>query len=274
MIGFMSVKQKKPILKILTASVLFFVVTTNVFAFTVPDFITPLRNGSSRFEKRAGADIRSAISRFLNFSFGDSLGTKQTISPEDALRIRQQNDITTQAALPFSSDDISELNVNAPSLFKEQTQFRKDIFLQGDLSAQGRHIELGGGTLSASNVLYGLVAGEGIVLSGNLQRPTISSTQELWELANNILTPRTANLTVSLGGDLQLAGELQLSSSLRFNNNAILYVPSNNANAFLVATSTESKPLFSLNSEGTGAVSFGATSSRAYLTVAGDTDQH
>ena len=102
------------------------------FSRVVGDYIKPTfqtLNGSSRAERRAGADIRSAINRVLSFSFGESVSTGSSLSPEDAMRIRQKGDSGGESAIPFSSDDISGLNVNAPSLFKEQTQFQKNILI-------------------------------------------------------------------------------------------------------------------------------------------------
>src|SRR3989344_2283639 len=232
-------------------------------------------NGSSRTEVRAGADVRSAINRILLFSFGESVGTGSSLSPEDAIRIRQQNDSISENAIPFSSDDISELNVNAPSLFKEQTQFQKNILLQGDLTADGSHIELGGGTLSASNVLYGLLAGDGISIVGNTQRPTISATQQLWQLNDLILSPRLPDAIVSIPGELQLQDILRFSSdaSLFFGGRALNYISDDLRGAWTIATSTDAVPLVSLDSMGRGNISFGTTSPRAFVTVAGGEDQ-
>src|SRR3990167_3851587 len=248
------------------------------FTRSVGNYFKPILrtlNGSSRTEVRAGADVRSAINRILLFSFGESVGTGSSLSPEDAISIRQQNDSISENAIPFSSDDISELNVNAPSLFKEQTQFQKNILLQGDLTADGSHIELGGGTLSASNVLYGLLAGDGISIVGNTQRPTISATQQLWQLNDLILSPRLPDAIVSIPGELQLQDILRFSSdaSLFFGGRALNYISDDLRGAWTIATSTDAVPLVSLDIIGRGNISFGTTSPRAFVTVAGGEDQ-
>ena len=146
----MSKRTEKLILSFLAVSLLFFASINFVFAEissvsnstspfgfmyagfnTIKQYASPVIStlrGTSHTEQRAGADIRSAINRFLSFSFGGSFSGTSSLSPEEALRIRAQNDPNSENAIPFSSDTISELNVNAPSLFKEQTQFRKDIF--------------------------------------------------------------------------------------------------------------------------------------------------
>src|SRR3989344_3624889 len=252
-------------------------------------------SGSSRTEQRAGADIRSAINHILSFSFGDSVGTGGSLSPEEALRIRQQSDSVGENAVPFSSDDISELNVNAPSLFKEQTQFRKDIFLDGSLNALGGNVNLGSGNLTAGNVLYGLVAGDGISLSGTLQRPTIASL--FWRQENDRIRTRQENRSLELdnllfvsglgtstfAGSADIAGNLAVRNTLylqkglhfsgdvtlRHDGTATVLVPNELPNAWRIATSTiGNADLFSVSTNGSGSISFGTSSRSAFVSIA------
>ncbi|MEK7173510.1 MAG: hypothetical protein AAB710_00320, partial [Patescibacteria group bacterium] len=234
--------------------------------------------GTSRIEQKATADLRSSINKLLSFSlFGDSFRGR-TLSPEEALRIRQQNSASGEDALPFSTEE-AELNVNAESLFKEQTKFRKDILLQGDLFADGRRVELGAGTLTASNVLYSIVGGDGIVISGFSQRPTISATQQFWQLNDTVLSPQLTDAAVSIPGELRLDDILRFSNdaSLFFESSALLLfddaarleLADNLANALSISTSTNAMPLISLSSLNRGNISFGTSSSQAFVSVMG-----
>ncbi|TSC80200.1 MAG: hypothetical protein G01um101429_244, partial [Parcubacteria group bacterium Gr01-1014_29] len=259
--------------------------------------------GTSRIQDKASADIRSAIDRLLSFSFRDSV-SPMSLTPEEAARIRQKNNLTGENALPFVSDNATELNINAQSLFKEQTQFRKNILLQGNLLADGSRVELGTGTLTASNVLYGLTGGDGILISGGRQQPIISSS--LWVVADNTITTRTQDLSLALGGqlsvsgtgkslfagdidvtgtlttgeDLTVGGTLHLGTGLRFTKDVIIQhdasatmlVPDLLANAWRIATSPDTAtPLFSVSTANGGSAAFGTASPEAFVTIAAPT---
>ena len=268
------------------------------FSRAIGNYMKPILrtlNGSSHIEQRAGADIRSAVNRMLSFSFGESVSTGNSLSPEDAIRIRQKSDADSESAIPFSSDTVSELNVNAPSLFKEQTQFQKDIFLDGNINAEGGNVNLGLGTLTAGNVLYGLVAGDGISLSGIAQRPTISSlfwrreedrirTQEegLSLALDNLLFVSGAG-TSTFGGNADIAENLTVGNTLflkkglhfsgdvtlQHDGTATILIPNALPNAWRIATSTtDAANLFSVSTNGGGSVSFGTSTQSAFVSIA------
>lgn len=86
-----------------------------------------------------------------------------------------------------SADPQFVLNVNVPSFFKEQAEFLKNAVVKGSLivngeaifsqgiDTKGEDIDLGTGSLTASNVIYSLTGGNGITVS-NGQKPVITNS--------------------------------------------------------------------------------------------------
>ena len=97
-------------------------------------------------------------------------------TPEvDGQAIREKNALSSIAvALNRSTTTVS---INVPSTFE------REVVMRGIL--RGTDIDLGSGSIVASNVLYGLVEGEGITVEGDRQRPTISQT--FWARRGNII---------------------------------------------------------------------------------------
>ena len=101
-----------------------------------------------------------------------------------------------------SKVQIADLQVNGPAVFL------------GDIEAQGQNLNLGTGRITASNVLYGIEAGEGIRIAGQTQTPLITnidpgSAQEIFKnvkVGSNTITAssNTDTLTFEQGSGITL----------------------------------------------------------------------
>src|SRR3989344_5657569 len=240
------------------------------------------------------ADIRSAI-RSL---FSSSSNSTVTLSPEEAQRIREKNSqLETTTPTPTTAPNVS---VNGSSLFTQESQFRSGVRIQGtvrldgDLLAPGRKIDLGNGTITASNILYSLIAGDGIRITGG-QNATISSLY--WTQNGNAIVPLdlTSNLgigtttpaaTIGIGGNLYVSGAststfegtlrvlgalntgsiLLRNNAIKFSATSTILIP--NSSSFRVGTST-GREILSVSSAGRGRVSVGSTTSSALFSVFG-----
>ena len=101
--------------------------------------------------------------------------------------------------------------VNVPSTFVETATFEKDVVVNGSatflgpIKTQNGNLDLGSGKLSASNIIYGLTAGNGISV-GNSQAPTISNT------GVTSIQGKTGNVVLTAGSGLALDG-LQINNT-------------------------------------------------------------
>ena len=107
---------------------------------------------------------------------------KNLLDPSSRLGVTQDDKKIEGSVLAESTIDNSLLfNVNIPSKFAEDSEFLKGISaveiatLSGGIITQDQDIDAGTGTLTASNVLYGVVAGSGISV-GTGQTPTITNS--------------------------------------------------------------------------------------------------
>ena len=102
-------------------------------------------------------------------------------------------------------DNTLFFNVNIPSKFAEDSEFLKGISaveiatLSGGIITENEDIDAGTGTLTASNVLYGVVAGTGISV-GTGQTPTITNT-DLGSSQNIFKTIKVGSDSFSTGSN-------------------------------------------------------------------------
>jgi hypothetical protein len=108
------------------------------------------------------------------------LGLHQEIKPSEKI---------SEKAVLGTNDVASafDLNVNVPSLFGKQVAFLDKAIIQKGLTVNGlsrlngriitnnANINAGSGKLTASNILYSIVAGSNISISGDKQNPVISA---------------------------------------------------------------------------------------------------
>src|SRR5438045_4122045 len=72
------------------------------------------------------------------------------------------NDVLAAATKAKNKKPKGEISFNLPSIFND------DVLINANASVSG--------TLTAPNILYGLVAGQNISITGDLQNPTISAS--------------------------------------------------------------------------------------------------
>ncbi len=117
---------------------------------------------------------------------------------------RLTRSIISNIAWNFRSKvEIEELQVNGPAIFLD------------DIDASGQNVTLGSGTITASNILYSVSAGEGIRISGQTQRPLITnidpgSAQEIFKnikVGSSTITAdsNTDTLTFEQGSGITLS---------------------------------------------------------------------
>ncbi len=74
-----------------------------------------------------------------------------------------------------------DISFNIPAIFNAKVTINKDFVVNGkslfneDIKVNNKNVDLGTGRLTASNVVYGLTAGANITITGDPQRPTIST---------------------------------------------------------------------------------------------------
>lgn len=111
-----------------------------------------------------------------------------------------------------------EFNVNVPSNFAKDAIFNKNVTIKGDLNVKGKavfseglslsgqDIDLGVGTIKASNIVYSLAAGDGIGITSG-QTPTITNNGVL------SLQSKTGALSLTAGDGITIDG-LKISSNV------------------------------------------------------------
>ena len=113
------------------------------------------------------------------------------------------------------------LTVNIPGMFSKPVTFLDTVTMQKGLSVAGvsqlsggvttsnADITAGSGKVTASNLLYGIVAGSNISISGNKQNPTISATVTS---GVNSINGTSGAVSLSQGSGISLNG-LTISNS-------------------------------------------------------------
>src|SRR3989338_7877170 len=139
----------------------------------------------------AVAGIFDSISNFFRRFATERSQEEATI---DGQAIREKN---RAAALLFAGAD-TLVDVNAESTFKGEARFNEEVTM--DALMRGVEIDLGEGTITASNIVYEVLPGDGILVSGDRQRPTIS--QLFWVQVGNKIQTRDPGLSLEIQGEL------------------------------------------------------------------------
>ncbi|HEY1247516.1 MAG TPA: MerR family DNA-binding transcriptional regulator, partial [Nitrososphaera sp.] len=118
-----------------------------------------------------------------------------------------------------------QLKVNVPTFFGKRVTFLDDVAikkgltvsnvatLSGGIITNNADINAGKGKLTASNVVYGLVAGQNVTISGDPQRPVISAGTT----GVSSFQGQTGAITLSGGSGISLTG-------LTINNTGVLSI--------------------------------------------------
>ncbi len=230
--------------------------------------LTVLSLSSSRplfaaFLDDAGTFIRSLFRRLIP--------SRAVTADLDGQAIRQKN-----SGLLAPSTPRSTVRINVPS------EFKTEVTVRGLL--RGTDIDLGSGTIIASNVIYGVTAGDGIVITGG-QRPAVSSA--FWRRRGDVIVTRDPGLSLEVtggvtigtttGSRLTFAGPSvtrYLGTNLtQYNNFSTTTILNSAANAWSIATSATATPILSIDTRGagsvkiTGSLGIGTTSLGAVLAV-------
>src|SRR3989338_10339084 len=159
---------------------------------------------------------RSALQKFLVESVISSDEAGQNI---DGRAIRQKN---SSAVVPVLFSSRSVFTVHIPSVFKGEADFfsaltsnasttiNKGMIVKGLI--RGENIDLATGTIFASNIIYDVLSGDGITVSGG-QRPVFSQT--FFTIQGSILAVRDPSLLLLSQGGLEL-GASATNSLLSF----------------------------------------------------------
>ncbi len=155
------------------------------------------------------ASAATYITYSKNSNSSSNLYTSETVnSPQEVLAEQTTN---LKASLAFNID----------AIFKGATTFRGDINVEGaslftntvtlqdaDLLVEGGNIDVGAGTVTASNLIYSITAGDNVSVTGG-QNPVISVT-----VPDSVLTlqGQTGAVTLSAGSGISIDG-LTISNS-------------------------------------------------------------
>src|SRR3989344_6083411 len=160
------------------------------------------------------------------------------------------------------------VSINAPSTFEEE------VVIRGLL--RGTNIDLGAGVITASNILYEIVPGDGIAIEGDRQRPIIYHT--FWALRGKTIVTSDPSFSLEVGGGLALGTTTASSTKLTFNAPALVeftggaktILPENKADALSIGSATGT-PLVSVSTVSGGSVAVGsAATSSAKFSVTND----
>ncbi|HVA96342.1 MAG TPA: MerR family DNA-binding transcriptional regulator, partial [Candidatus Acidoferrales bacterium] len=136
-------------------------------------------------------------------------------------RVKEQGQSAGKQVLAVNDATPSyQLRVNIPSFFGKPVVFLNNVDIKKELSVTGiaslsggiktnnANINAGTGKLTASNVIYSIVAGSNITISGNKQNPTISTTAS----GVTSLQGTTGVLSLTGGSGISLNG-LEITNS-------------------------------------------------------------
>ncbi len=128
-----------------------------------------------------------------------SASVYKTIAGNKTSELKYQHDNVLGA-----SDILSSLNFNIPANFNNSVTI-KDLTLEGQLNikssvkADGQTFDLGNGVLKASNIIYGIAAGDGLLVTEG-QNPIISNTGVL------SIGGETGEVTLEAGSGITIDG--------------------------------------------------------------------
>ncbi|MDP3770537.1 MAG: hypothetical protein U1A25_02540 [Candidatus Sungbacteria bacterium] len=212
------------------------------------------------------ASIFDSVRNFLHIISGGRIGGAAIAL--DVRAIRDKNRGTPVSATEGTSTPAS-VNIHAPAGFKQSVEFtngftsQSSVIINGLLTSQ--EINVGAGNITASNILYGLTAGEGIEITGESQRPTITATNIIWKQEGTTVTTRDPALSLAIGGTLTLGATttgstLQFlgTSTIVFDSYAITTIAKNLANAWGISTSATDTPIINIDTRDKGTVAINA----------------
>src|SRR3989344_3343103 len=220
----------------------------------------------ARIERAEFASLFAGIFDSIgNFFRRFATDRKAEESIVDGQAIREKN---RQIAALFTGAE-TLVDVNAESRFKGSAGFSKDVSVEGLL--RGTEIDLGTGRITAGNIIYEVIGGDGILISGDRQRPVVSEL--FWMRRGNSIVTRDPSMSLEIQGEL-LVGTPD-SSRLTFNGPALvsfLYgatttIPASTSTAWTIATSATGTPIVSVSANNGGSVGIGTTSSAAKFSI-------
>ena len=226
------------------------------------------------------ASMLDSVRSFARMVTGGKIGgSAQAI---DGRGIREKNRGTPISALEGTTTP--SVNINAVAGFKQDVEFgtgftsRAGATINGIL--RGLEIDLGGGKITAGNVLYGLTSGDDIEVAGDPQRPTISSRSNLWKSENKTIMTRDPLFSLAIGNNLTVGRDFTMgatttgslfhflgTSTVAFDAFATTIVARNSGNAWSIAESATSTPIMSIDSRNGGSVGIGTGAPTAKLTI-------
>jgi hypothetical protein len=93
-----------------------------------------------------------------------------------------------------------EIAFNLPSMFNDDVFIDSEATISGNVRVLNKNLSLGTGALTASNVIYGLIAGPNISISGG-QTPTISAS-----VSGTTINGQSGDLTLVGGSGISITG--------------------------------------------------------------------
>src|SRR3989344_5765607 len=220
----------------------------------------------ARIERAEFASLFAGIFDSIgNFFRRFATNRKAEESIVDGQAIREKN---RQIAALFTGAE-TLVDVNAESRFKGSAGFSKDVSVEGLL--RGTEIDLGTGRITAGNIIYEVIGGDGILISGDRQRPAVS--QLFWMRRGNSIVTRDPGLSLEIQGEL-IVGTPD-SSRLTFNGPALISflqgatttIPAGTSTAWTIAASATGTPIVSVSAQNGGSVGIGTTSSAAKFSI-------
>lgn len=98
-----------------------------------------------------------------------------TATIQDLLNIEGDVNVGGNLAVEGDSELQGETTVGGPATFEDTVNIAGEVTLESDVNGDGITIDVGGGRVLASNLVYSVAAGDGISSSGG-QNPVISNT--------------------------------------------------------------------------------------------------
>ncbi|MEK6900844.1 MAG: hypothetical protein AABX37_00715, partial [Nanoarchaeota archaeon] len=154
------------------------------------------------------------------------------------------------------------LNINVPSSFNKTAEFLQGLesveiaTLSGGITTENENINAGTGTLTASNILYGVTAGTGITISAG-QTPTVTNSDlgSSQSIFKNIKVGSTSFSTGSNTDTLELAAGSNITLSADTSNKKVTIAGSSPTSAGWTDDGTTVRLTTSTDSVGIGTTS-------------------
>ncbi|HRN70103.1 MAG TPA: hypothetical protein PLS49_02860, partial [Candidatus Woesebacteria bacterium] len=101
----------------------------------------------------------------------------------------------------------TQLQSNLKYVFNNSADVLNGMTIRGDVDADGSNVTLGEGTIIASNIIYSLIAGEGVTITGgqnpiiSLASPTGSGVSSIEGISGDIDLVAGSNISLSTDGN-------------------------------------------------------------------------